>query len=96
MSMANSLEAHRIYLDVWQRALDSPKGIRVETNNPIDYRARLYNARAAERRAHLRLYPNDHPMHGRSYYDGLIIRLRDGAVDVVKDEVPAVQEIKEL
>lgn len=96
--MANNLEAHQQYLDVLQRALDSQRGIAVKTDNPIDYRARLYNARTAERKHNKKVYPADHVLHGKSYYDGLIVRIPkgQGVVHIVRSDAPAVEEIKEL
>lgn len=96
MSMANNLEAHQTYLEVWQRALDSPKGIRVRCDNPIDFRARLYNARTAERRHNKKVYPADHVLHGKSYFDGLMVRIAEGAVKIVKHDDPIIEEISEL
>jgi hypothetical protein len=98
MSMANNLEAHQQFLDVWQRALDSPRGIQVNCENPVDYRARLYNARTAERRHNKKVYPADHVLHGKSYYDGLVVRLvRDvKAIRIIKHDAPIIEEITEL
>jgi hypothetical protein len=68
-------------LDIWQRALESPNGVRLKLLDEVqarDIRARLYHARAAQRRAHLKVYPEGDPMRGKSFYEHLTAK-RQGA-----------------
>jgi hypothetical protein len=98
MPPATSLASHQPYLDTWQRALDSERGILVRVEDQkaaIDYRGRLYHARQAERNHNLKAYPSDNVMHGRSYYDALIVKLVPEGLQILKpDDIQA--EIVEL
>jgi hypothetical protein len=95
MPAATNLAAHKYYLDIWQQALEAPKGIRVRTSSPKDFRARLYHARAADRRANAKIYPPDNVMHGKSYFDPFIVHHEEDAVRIVPTsiEVEGVEEL---
>lgn len=93
MAPSNKIGAHQAYLDVWQRALEADRGIRIKVQNPVDYRGRLYHARAAERKHNLQAYPEEHVMHGKSYYDHLIVRLEEGALRIEKDCTAEIEEL---
>lgn len=95
MPAALFLGAHQRYLDIWQQALESEKGIRLKSESPTDLRARLYHARAADRRNNAKIYPADNPLHNRSFYDHLTIRLEEGAVRIESGEI-GIQEIEVL
>ena len=75
MPPSNSLAAHQPFLDIWAKAVASPKGIKVRTENPVDLRGRLYHARVAERKNNTKVFQPDHAMHGRSYYDSYTIKV---------------------
>jgi hypothetical protein len=87
MPAAANLDAHKAYLEVWQQALEAPRGIRVRTASPLDFRARMYHARAADRRANAKIYPPDHLMHSKSYFDALAIKLEADAVRIVPTDI---------
>lgn len=95
MPPANTLGAHQQYLDIWDKAGASPKGIRVRTSNPIAMRQRLYSARAAERKHNARIFPQDNVLHGRSYYDNFIIKCEQDACIIFPStiEIEGVEEL---
>jgi len=76
------------------RAVSSEKGIRItfkegspEANSAIatSVRARMHKLRLADRRNSTEVYPQDHPMHGQSAWDGLFIQKvgnADGSVEL--------------
>lgn len=95
MPSATYIGAHQRYLDIWQQALESEKGIRIKTDNPVDFRMRMYHARAADRRNNARIYPSDNVMSGKSYYDDLRIKLEEGAIRVEPGNLN-IEEIEAL
>lgn len=101
MPPASDIGAYADLLETWQRALESPKGIRIRTDTPEAahaLRMRLYHARRAQQRQHKRVYPTDHPMHGRSYYDSMSSRIdKDDPCAVIIFQADAItMEIEEL
>jgi len=96
MPSANNLGAHKPYLDIWDRAAASPKGIRIAVSNPTDFRARLYHARAADRKNNAKVYPEGNVMHGRSYFDDYTVKIGPGdAVRIIPNalEIEGVEEL---
>lgn len=84
--------------EVWQNALDSQRGIRVkcETRDAaITLRSRLNHARAQQRREHLKLYPADNVMHGKSFYEDYSVKLDGSDVVILKLEALKM-EIEQL
>jgi hypothetical protein len=76
----NRMSYKDIY-EVYDRALDDPKGIRLPFDSLADaknYQMRMHNARAIDRRESRRTYREDDPMHGQSIYDVLQVRVRHG------------------
>lgn len=62
----------------FERALAAPKGIRIPCPNrgaAINLRSRFNYVRMMDREATLRIYPDGHPMQGRSMYDKLVLRV---------------------
>lgn len=77
--------------DLWQEALESPRGIRVKLPSgkaAWHKRAWLYNERRKAQRASLKLFAADHPMHGKSFYDNISIQLRSLAGEAVDETYP--------
>lgn len=95
MPPANNLGAHQQYLDIWSKAFESPKGIRVRTSNPIAMRQRLYSARAAERKHNARVFDDSNIMHGKSYYDDFVIKCETDACLIFPStiEIEGVEEL---
>ena len=79
MTVSTSKSAYLDCYDLLDRALDSPIGIRNRCANrgmAHNLRTRLHYARAISRRESLHIYAPDHPQHGTSPYDPLVIRIQ--------------------
>jgi hypothetical protein len=96
MPPATAIDQHRPYLDHLAQAAQSSKGIRIKTPEPKALQRKLQYAREAERRYHKKVYPSDSPMHGRSFYENLIVRTGPGFVDILHSLPPEIQEVVEL
>lgn len=69
--------------EVLERALDSPKGIRVTfetTRAAVDFRRRANTYRKQERERSVKLYAPGDPLYGVSIYDKYILRLVDSVI----------------
>lgn len=84
MSLPNSLRAYEDCEDLFRRALDDPKGARACVGSheaAINLRTRMHYFRTLDRRANSETYASDHPSHGTSIYDPLVVQLRKDADD---------------
>lgn len=64
--------------EIFLRALETPKGIKVKCHTraeAINLRSRLNYYRQMDRNENKKVYPPDHPQHGGSVYDKLILRI---------------------
>lgn len=81
MSLPTALRAYEECRDLFDRALDDPKGARacLETYDAcFAFRTRMHYFRRLDGKANAKTYPADHPMHATSIYDTLQVRiLRD-------------------
>jgi hypothetical protein len=71
--------------DIFNRALEDPKGIRLPYNNYTDakyFQMRMHQGRVIDRRENARIFPEGDVLHGQSQYDVLQVRL----VGPVEDE----------
>lgn len=79
MTLSTSYLSYEDCRDAMNQALDDDKGIRIKVGD-IDaatfFRMRLHQARKLDREKNKSVYDRDHPMHGVSEYDRLIIKLR--------------------
>lgn len=74
MPPSNSRLAMADCFEVFDKALEAPKGIRVrfpDIGAAKNYQMKLMRARAQNREDNLGIYPQGHPLHGRSPYDRL-------------------------
>ena len=79
MSLSTSRLAFQDCLDALDKALADSKGIRIpmaDQGTASNFRARVHQARVLDREANAVQYPEDHPMHGHSVYDELIVRIK--------------------
>ena len=79
MTAAVSRLAFNDCFDIFDQAIADPTGIRVAFSSEgaaIHFRMRLHRARTIDRQDNAKLHPSDHPMHGRSPYDQIIIKIR--------------------
>ena len=79
MSLSNSRLSYTDCYTLLDRALDEPRGIRIEVSDlpAANYlRMRIHHARTIDRQENKVTYPDkDHPLHGRSPYDILVARI---------------------
>ena len=80
MSLPNSLLSYQDCLDVFERAVETPEGIRVRFSSSDDathFRMRLHQCRRLQREQNAETYEEGHPMCGKSLFDGLTCTLRN-------------------
>lgn len=106
MSLSNSRAA---YLDAYvllDKALEEPRGLRVEIiegrGAANHFRMRIHQARQIDRNENAKTYPDpNHHLHGRSPYDLLVCRIESGPagtwlyLDKQKVEIGVVESIPE-
>lgn len=81
MGMNSSLLSYELELAHYDAALADPKGIRITCPSraaAIQLKGRLHYARKLTRDENAQTYEPAHPMHGKSEYDRVHVRLRDG------------------
>ena len=104
MSLPDTLSAYTDCLEHFERAQASERGIRIHNKtekSAIYLRNRLHQARAIERREARRMYPSDHPAHGKSLNDRFVVRILptaegDGYWVYIEPWSQTVGEIEEL
>lgn len=87
MSSPTTRQAYHHVYEIWNQALEDPKGIRVQM---ADYdkanhlRMRLHQARTIAREDNIRLYTDtpSNPMYGASMYDQLQVRIYTDAARI--------------
>lgn len=81
MSASTSRLSYQDAYDILDRAVANEKGIRVHVPDfgaGNNLRLRLHQARKIDREDNRDTYPEDHKLHGRSVYDPLVARLKQG------------------
>lgn len=103
MPPALNIQNHSQFLDIWNQALVSPKGLAIslETEKAaIELRYRLYYARKAQQRENRKIYPTDHQLHNSSFFDGYTIKVKPSgeAWEVRIEKTDAIQllDVREL
>lgn len=79
MVVSTSRLAFSDCFDLMEKAINDPKGIRVKFatyEDAFNFRLRLHSARKIDRRDNLDTYSEGHPMHGRSIYDQITVRIK--------------------
>lgn len=81
MSLSNQFGAYDGEIDLFEKALDDPKGLRINyganKSRAEHARMRLHHARGLHREQNKRVYEKDDPRWGKSEFDKLICRLRE-------------------
>lgn len=105
MSLSNSRLAYQDCYELFDKALDEPRGIRVEVASigAASYlRLRLHHARQINRAENRATYPDPaEPLHARSIYDIFVVRIdEDNAsawvyLDKQKVEIGRIESIEE-
>lgn len=80
MSLSNSLLSYQDCIEAMETALADPQGGRVhfpDQASALHFRSRCHYARKLHRAKNAEIYPDpQHPQHGCSHYDELILRER--------------------
>ena len=79
MVTSTSRLAYSDCFDLMDKAIADPKGIKIKFSAGEDawhFRIRLHTARKIDRQDNKDIYDQGHPMHGRSVYDQLTMRIR--------------------
>ena len=79
MTMSNSLLAYQDCTDLLQKAVEDKVGVRVKVadqTSAIHLRNRLHYARRLHREENAKTYDEGEFMHGRSEYDGVVVRMK--------------------
>jgi hypothetical protein len=82
MVASNSRFSYSDCYELMDKAIADPKGIRIKFATQEEawhFRIRLHTARRIDRVDNKDLFPQGHPMHGRSAYDPLTMRIRERA-----------------
>lgn len=83
MSLSSSTLAYPDIRDILAKALESPNGLKLTFDSPgqaVYFRQRAYRYRNLLQKENRQVYPLGDPMHGRSPYDGFVIRIIDFGV----------------
>lgn len=80
MSMSNSRLSYGDCFEIMDAALEEKRGKRIpfdDYGQVMNFRLRMHHARAIDRADNKSIYDDpSHPMHGRSLYDRLIMRVK--------------------
>lgn len=102
MSLSKSLDA---YIDCdkhFNKAIESERGIVIECGDPgqaVRLRTRLNFYRSLVRKQNLRVYPEDHPMHGSTMWEGITCRIDPAAPNelmLIKGSIEQTVKVREL
>lgn len=101
MVTSNSKLSFDDCFDAFDRALSATKGIRMtfaDYGAANHFRVRLHKARVKDREANAETYDEDHPSHGTSKYDELIVKLREveGKGVIMIEKIKLSAEIEEI
>lgn len=106
MTLSNARNAFLDCFNVYDKALQDPKGVRVRfgTEQAATYfRMRMHHARQLDRTANSVIYADPvHPMHGKSPFDVLSCRLRtDGEafyvyVEPLDTRIQGIESLSEV
>lgn len=80
MTLSTSRLAYTDCIEVFDRALEDSKGIRISQpgiDEANHFRMRMHQARKLIRDDNRLTYEDDHPMFGRSVYDKLAVRIKN-------------------
>lgn len=88
MAYASSVTSYPDLRNVLDKALESTKGVRLtfeDDKAATTFKGRVHSFRFLDRKENKKIYPEDHPMHGRSVYDPLMVKtVQPTVIDVVK------------
>lgn len=99
MPTPTSPSSNQHAIEAMDRALESPKGIRVTFSTPgqaIQFRMSCYAARLAARKTNIKIYPFGDPLYGRSPYDSLKLTIINKTIVEIAHPTLDGLEIEEI
>lgn len=101
MAPSKNIKSYELEIQLLTQALEAPnRGIEVQVPDGIKlttFKHRLNSARVADRLRSAEMYPVGDPLHGRSLFDSLIIRLSaDKQRIVIERPIPGNFLVKEI
>ncbi len=87
MSFSKSTLAYPDIKDYFERAIDTERGIKItcaDEKAATMYKHRINYFRVLHRKDNQRVYPEGHPLHGRSPYDVFVIKQRGCEIHLEK------------
>lgn len=90
MTISTTRMAYADIFEIYEKAMDDPKGVRIPFNTRGDavyYRMRLHTARTIDRNDNIKLYAKGDPLYGQSKYDVLQVRILHGVAMPEEDIV---------
>jgi len=78
MSLPNSLRAYADCVSLFDAAMADDKGARANLGTYdacLNMRTRMHYYRTLDRKANAETYPSDHPQHGTSAFDDLVVQI---------------------
>lgn len=90
MPFSDQIAAYPDVADLFDKALASDKGVKVTFNDDNEATinaGRMNHYRSRLRRENARVYPADHPMHGKTPYEALMVKRRGNIVIIEKLDV---------
>lgn len=96
MPAPQNLQAFGSEIEIWQRALESPRGIRVpmpDSAAATRLRQRLFQARERQRKEHRKVFAPDDLQYGKSFYEAFSIKIEGTALIIARNEVPEIEEL---
>ena len=76
-------------IEILQQALESERGLKLTFPTPeaaFSFRMRCYSARRCAQRESKKLFVPDHPMHGKSFYDSLVMVISGNILYIKKGD----------
>lgn len=105
MTLSTSLLAFSDCLDAYDKAVADERGVRIpvaDLTAAHRLRSRLHQARVLERRQNAMAYAPGEPMHGRSIYDEITVRIMAGPgrywvyLEKIKLSVEEIESLSEV
>lgn len=90
MPYSHSINSYPDVRQLFEKALESPKGLQLtfDHENQATSTAGRFNAfRIRDRKENEKIYPADHMMHGRSAFDSLMIQRKGNVVTIRKLDI---------
>jgi hypothetical protein len=86
MPQASSINSYPDIRKVLDQAMTSAKGLRLRFpthEESVLFKGRVHSFRSIDRKENRKIYPEHHPMYGRSVYDPLMVKTEDSTTVII-------------